>query len=619
MTTGMEDLPVADVSSSRVRRWLAPALIVVVAGGSAMSWWSTRGRRAAAATERSVEQLGVQVTTRLTQMGAVPLTVSPDRQLAVVGRRLDTGHRLELVRMSDGRLLSNVSVDGPSELTWGPASDVFAFSALQAGKGAVYVWSPTRGSPRAVETWPGSQTATHLTWDAKGERLAFVRPEADQSSRRLIRTLTRDGSGPRTLVATTDVRGLVWTASSPAAQLAAVAPALCRAGIAMIGGRGQNADQDAGAAVRCLSVGQDAQLEHLAHDPRTGRLLVSRRAGGAQFFSLAELDPATGSVRTLAEPDGDVQRPVYTERGYLYHVDRSGQSMLQLAQPGHTSSPFGEGRTRMLSLSADRTTAVVSLASLTRAVQLFEVSLPDGRTRPLVVPGVVDGANRGVRPELLVIDGATAGVQIRDYWWRAPRPSQPRKLVVEVAAQGTSPDPTFRVPRNILLDQGFDVLLAAYRGVTGFGAAFAEVSDPLTQAEDVALSVRHAVERLGYRPADIVVLGAGPAATLAAMAATLAPQQLRRMVLVNPAATTCAAGSIAKVSGRQVTLIHGEGSGRSLAETEFALSALLGSGAVAPPAGRVRPVDNEILKRASPAAARAIAEEVARLLLAAPS
>jgi dipeptidyl aminopeptidase/acylaminoacyl peptidase len=614
MSTDLEHLPRA-----AVRRWMMLVLVVAVAGGGVLYRWATRDRRAAAAAERAIEQLRVRVTARLAQMGSVPMTVSPDRQLAVVRRRLDAGHRIELVRMTDGRVLGSASLDAPGEFTWGPASDLFAFSALAAGKGAVHVWNAKQGSPRVVETWPGSQTATHLAWDGTGEQLAYVRPEGGQSSRHLIRTVTRDGSEPRTLVAAAEVRGLAWTASSPAAQLAVVAPALCRDGIAMIGGRGNQGDQKAAAAVRCLSLGQDAELKHVAHDDRTGRLLVARRAGGAPFFSLAELDPATGQVRTLASPDGDVERPAYTEGGYLYHVDRGGQSTLQLARSGHTASPFAEGRTRVLAFGADRASAVVSFAGLTSPIQLFEVSLADGHTRPLVVPGMVDGANSGARPQPLLIDGAAAGVQLRDHWWRAPRPSRPRKLVVEVAAHGTSPDPTFRAPRNILVDEGFDVLLASYRGVSGFGAAFAEVSDPLTQAEDVAQTVRHAVERMGYRPADIVVLGAGHAATLVAIAATLAPEHLRRMVLLNPAATTCAARSTGTVAGRQVTLIHGEGSGRSLAETEFALSDLLGPGAIAPPAGRVRSVDNGTLLPASPAGASAITEEIARLLLATSS
>ena len=174
--------------------------------------------------------------------------------------------------------------------------------------------------------------------------------------------------------------------------------------------------------------------------------------------------------------------------------------------------------------------------------------------------------------------------------------------------------PTFRLPRDLLVQEGFDVLLAVYRGVTGFGAKFADTSDPLIQADDLGLSLRYAVERLGYRPSDIVVLAAGRAATLVAIAATSVPDHLRQMVLLDPIATTCETQR-PTVAGRRVTLIHGEGGLRSLGETEFLATTWLGPGALEPPAGRVRLLDNASLRRVSPAAVSAMTEEIARLLL----
>jgi hypothetical protein len=601
---------------------VVPALIAAVAGAGLLSWRATRAGRAAAATERAIERIHARLTAELARLGAVPMSVSPDRQLAVMGRRLDEGYGMELVRLSDRRVLSAAAVDAPADLVWRPSGDLLAFSALDAGTGAVYLWGTRGEGPRAVDSWSGGEAAAHLVWDDRGDQLAFVRPEGEQSQRRLIRAVTWDGRGGRTLAVTTDVRGLDWTSSAPAAQLAVIAPPLCRDGIALLAAGKDDARGATNATVRCLSLGQDAELKDVAHDPHSGRLLFCRRARGAQFFSLSELDPGSGSVRTLAAPEGDVESPAYTAGGYLYHLERAGQSALWLDHRGHGFSPFAQGRTRLLGLSADRATAIVSHVGLITSPQVAEVSVPDGRTRPLLTSGPVGGPANAVSPEILVIDaasGAAPGVQLRDFWWRAPRPPARRKLVIEVATQAAPPDPTFRLPRHILIEEGFDVLQASFRGVPGFGAAFAEIRDPSSQAQDLAVTVRHVVERLGYRPAEIVVLAAGDAATLVAMAATLVPEHLQQMVLLNPARATCEAGSSRPVSRRRVTLIYGEGSTRSLAETEFSIAGWLGPGAIAPPAGRVRSVSLASLRRASPGAVWTITEEIARLLLTPPS
>ena len=177
----------------------------------------------------------------------------------------------------------------------------------------------------------------------------------------------------------------------------------------------------------------------MAHDARTGRLLVSTRPRGAAFFGLSELDPSTGSLRTLAAPDGDVAWPAYTSRGYLYQVERSGQSMLQLGPGGRGSAALAEGRTRLLGLSPDGATAVVWHASLGTAAELLELSLDSGQTRPLLA-GAPSGSALAVKPEVVVIAHPQAGVELRDFLWRLPRPAEHRKLVVEVAPQGEPPD-----------------------------------------------------------------------------------------------------------------------------------------------------------------------------------
>jgi dipeptidyl aminopeptidase/acylaminoacyl peptidase len=609
----------------RRRRWLAPALILLVVAGG-LSWWATRGLRASASAERAIGQMRARLEARLEQLGAVPLSVSPDRRLAVIGRRLDTGQQLQLVRVADGNVLGRALLEAPGEFTWRTAGDRLAFTALDAGQGGVYLWDGA-GAPRAVETWSGGEAATHLAWDARGEELAFVRPESGPSPGRLVRLVTADGGGLRTLVTTTDVRGLAWLASAPhparpgesgpAARLAVVAPPLCRDGVAVLGAPTAALDRAGGGAVRCLAIGKDAEVKHVASDARAEHLLVTGRPHGAQFFSLFELDVGTGAVRALAAPDGDVELPSYiTGGGYLYHVERGGQSTLQLVQRGRTSSPLGEGRSRLLGFSADGATAFVSHLGLTRAPQLLELSLEDGRTSPLLLPGAASQAGTAVRPEPLVIEGG-ANLQLHDFLWRSPHAPGRRKLVVEVAAHGAPPDPTFRVPRALLIDEGFDVLLASYRGVTGFGADFADDGNPWSAAEDLGRTVQYAVERLGYRPADIAILAAGHAATLVTLAATLAPDHLRQMLLINPAPTTCTAKA-STVTGRRVTLVYGEGSARSLAETEFFATSWLGAGSVSPPSGRVRRLDGATLRSASPAAMAAITEEIARLLLPAP-
>src|SRR4051794_37140343 len=96
----------------RRRRWLAPALILLVVAGG-LSWWATRGLRASASAERAIGQMRARLEARLEQLGAVPLSVSPDRQLAVIGRRLDTGQQLQLVRVADGNVLGRALLEAP--------------------------------------------------------------------------------------------------------------------------------------------------------------------------------------------------------------------------------------------------------------------------------------------------------------------------------------------------------------------------------------------------------------------------------------------------------------------------------------------------------------------------
>jgi hypothetical protein len=620
------DPPAAAASPSppgaRRRRWLLGSVATSMALGAGLFGWATRDQRSVAATDRAVAQIRDRLSSRLAAMDAVPLSVSPDRRLAVVGRRRDDGYQLELLRVSDRKVLRTALLETPSELVWRPQSDVLALSAPSGSTAALYLWGASEESPRVVETWLSPEPAAHLAWDAAGSRLAFVRPEGGPSQLRLARAMDLSG-GARTLASTDDIRGLAWVAGSAQAGLAIVAPTICR-GIAVVAVSARAANSEsvrtaaASAPMQCLALRAGQEPRHVAHDPRSNRFLISARPQGGQFFQLLELDAGAGTEEVLAAPDGDVASPSYTATGYLYQVERSGHATV-LVGPGRVvPAPLGGGRSRLLSLSADGSTALFWHAGTTRPPEVIEVPLVGGAAPRTLFAAALRDPFTGIEPELVTIGDAKEGVELRDFLWRSPRSAQPRKLVIEVAAQGEQPDPTFRLPRDQLLQEGFDVLLAVHRGVTGFGAKFAEPVEPTAQAGDLSLSLRHTVEGLGYRAENIVVLAAGRAATLVAMAANTVPNHLRHMLLIDPAATTCESQH-PKVAGRRLTLFHAKGGPRTLGETELLAASWLGQSAVEPPFGRVKQLDLASMRRGAPVALSAITEELARLLLVPPT
>ena len=262
-----------------------------------------------------------------------------------------------------------------------------------------------------------------------------------------------------------------------------------------------------------------------------GALMGLTDHGGADFMRLCRIDPANGGVSVVhAAPGREVEAwSQAPNRGRLAVVENDrGYAVLKIN--GAVVEGLPHGIVGDLAWSPDGTTLAFTAQSPIDppGIWLWQ----DGAARPLLR---ADVAEAGIDPACLVaphlVEWTAEDGTVIPGWFALPKgPVPPHGFASVVWVHGGPASQTranFRADTQMLLDQGFAVLLPNVRGSTGYGRASMESDDVgLRPAalSDLAAGRHWLAAQPGIDPARIGVMGQSYGGWMVLGAITLYPE-----------------------------------------------------------------------------------------------
>ncbi len=293
----------------------------------------------------------------------------------------------------------------------------------------------------------------------------------------------------------------------------------------------------------------DVATATLAEVPRTGltrysgvrwsqgSLCALTDAGGADFMRLCRLDPATGAHEVLAEapgmdfeawslsPDGKLLATVENDRGYAtLRVGAPGT-----ARPAVTGLPAGI--VGDLAWAPDSSSLAFAAQGPTAPSGIW--LWVDGAVRPVWRPDPL--AEAGIDPAHLIAPAVVEwtsfdGLKIPGFYALPRTPAPPGGYPAVVWVHGGPASQTranFRADTQMLLDQGFAVLLPNIRGSTGYGRAYMELDEVELRPdclEDLAIGRAWLAAQPNIDASRIGIMGQSYGGWVVLAAVTLQPE-----------------------------------------------------------------------------------------------
>jgi dipeptidyl aminopeptidase/acylaminoacyl peptidase len=286
------------------------------------------------------------------------------------------------------------------------------------------------------------------------------------------------------------------------------------------------ADEAEGDQVLLVLTLADATVQALPHPrpcafksvrwTKDGTELLGLSDGGGEFLALCRIDPAAGTVTPWIEasgadieawslsPDGSQLATVENERGY---------ALLRVATADATLRPVVEGLPRGvvadLAWSPDNATLVISASAPIQPPGLFAYDTASHAVRPVWLPDTPPG----LRPFALVAWPSFDGAQVPGWIAYPASEPPPGGWPAVVWVHGGPAGQTranFRPDMQMLLDQGYAVLMPNVRGSTGYGrssTASDDVALRLDSVKDLAAAHRWLAAQPGINPARIGIMG----------------------------------------------------------------------------------------------------------------
>jgi dipeptidyl aminopeptidase/acylaminoacyl peptidase len=218
-----------------------------------------------------------------------------------------------------------------------------------------------------------------------------------------------------------------------------------------------------------------------------GALCALSDAGGSDFMRLCSLDPVTGAADVLAEadgmdieawslsPDGKLLASVENDRGYAtLRIGPMGG-----ARPAVTGLPVGIVGDLAWAPDSSALACAAQGPTAPSGIWLWR----DGAVRPVWRPDPL--AEAGIDPAHLIAPAVVEwmtfdGLRIPGFYALPRTPAPPGGYPAVVWVHGGPASQTranFRADTQMLLDQGFAVLLPNIRGSTGYGRAYMELDE----------------------------------------------------------------------------------------------------------------------------------------------
>jgi dipeptidyl aminopeptidase/acylaminoacyl peptidase len=260
----------------------------------------------------------------------------------------------------------------------------------------------------------------------------------------------------------------------------------------------------ASGGVQTLGSPANFQIVRWASDG--GALLALSDFAGSDFMRLCRIDPSTGDISVVYEvPGRDVEAWAISPNGCaLATVDNDGgYSVLRIGpinaeRPVVTDVP--PGVVTDLTWSADSSTLAFSAASPTdpASLWLWREGAVHVAWRPEPLPELAEFV------DFEQVSWESFDSKRIPGWLALPRSTEPSRRIPAIIWVHGGPigqtRPNFRPDIQMLLAQGFAVLMPNVRGSSGYGRAYAE-SDDIGRRLDSVADLAHARHWLAAHPA----------------------------------------------------------------------------------------------------------------------
>ena len=268
----------------------------------------------------------------------------------------------------------------------------------------------------------------------------------------------------------------------------------------------------------------------------SGNMLMGLTDEGSDFMRLCRIDPATGAPELVAaadsrdieawsmSPDGAVLATVENDRGY--GVLRVGPA----AGPRHVVTGLPSGVVADLAWAADSSTLAFCAQGPANPPALY--LWQGGQAAPVALPDPLDetGITRADLVAPVLVEWPSFDAMRIPGWYARPQTPMPAggypSVVWVHGGPASQTRANFRADIQMLLSQGFVVLMPNMRGSTGYGRTYME-ADEVEKRPDMLQDLAHAHAWLAARPeidpARIGIMGQSYGGWAVLAAVTLQP------------------------------------------------------------------------------------------------
>lgn len=476
------------------------------------------------ATEKQSFNEGIRE--KLLEFYPMGVSLSPDGSFLLTKTRGTETFDLHVIEADTGKLVAETA-SGVTQLSlsWSPDSSTIAY--LQDGGGDrlfnLHLWRPKETRLISVPSLETYTAAPAMRWSPDSNSLLVYVGGADSGSLSLVGGLRTSEYGTQSLGKVAVNGDFQWRPDGLA--------------IALV----RNTATDTVSIIHAhehlseasITVAPGAHINSLSWSPHGTSILAIARRPKDEYYSLFQVDIATGTSLQIYAPKDDLSNVTWTPDGEYFVVEENKQGRIEitLGEIGvhgtrNAISTNNESQ-RIVGLMADGSSLQVKGGAMSDAPIISKLSLTGEK---LPIP---NQAHVTAIPPLMVNIPTSEAASVPTIIWPSTKSSTKRAVLFLHGGPHQQELPILDGKIGVPLLEGMAVVVPNFRGSTGFGASWEAEDDITRQADDIYAVVRYMHETLRVPLGEITLLTSSHGMRPGLLVAEKTPESFRRIVLTS--------------------------------------------------------------------------------------